>query len=178
MSIFLLSPVEKNVDEKKVSPEKPSEGTPDAKKDGGANEGKTVVPNVGYLPDKEVEEKTIVIDGPLGQIYAKALSETYSKESYITTQPHLLRLNDENEKYDYLYVIDSSQLNPDAEQVVIDSLITAKESYSSVSLFVDHKHNLTKPVTSLLNKARAIECRLFHSSESVMHYFGKRNGKF
>mgnify|MGYP001795988916 CR=1 FL=1 len=80
MSIFMLSP--KAEEKEETAPIEVSAKIEKVED----TENKVMVPDTGYLTQKEIDEKTIILDGPLSKIYSEALNQAYAKESYVATE--------------------------------------------------------------------------------------------
>ncbi|HXQ35145.1 MAG TPA: hypothetical protein VN843_14110 [Anaerolineales bacterium] len=170
MSIFLISPkVEPKVDTEE--PVKESQEATEPKKEG------EVVPEVGLVPQKEINENTIVLDGPLSQVYTQALNQAYSKEGYITTElPAIIdaETDDEHQKTNYLYVTEPSDLEGKGEDQAITSLVEASDKCDNLYVCVEHQFNITPKVASFLNFARYKGATIIHTRERTLEMISSK----
>lgn len=131
-----------------------------------------------YLVPKEISEKTVLIDGPLSQVYTQALNQAYAKENYITTHlPSLLSVKGADvdpTKRSYLYVIDPSHLGDDEIEEAFTSLTLAQERYLDRYVCVEHDYHITASVASFIARLRKSGVKVLHSRESALETITER----
>lgn len=170
MSIFMISPKDKDIPENntpaipEVSPEK---------KD--VQEKGEVVENIGFLTQKEIDEKTIVLDGPLSQTYTQALNQAYAKESYITeikTIGEMKNREDEEAIIDadvnYVYVTNKQALESIGFNEAFESVSLACETWKEVFVYVDHSFDISPKVADFLTYARNKGAKIVNTREQAL----------
>ena len=168
MAIFMLSP-KQEADKTAQAQTNAEVQTPDA------SEAATKPGNEGsIIPRKEIDEKTLILDGPLSQIYTEALNQMYAKESYITDGSLMIvksktdKVTDVPPGEDYIYVVNGKQLEGGGFVDAFDKLVVAQEKYKRVAVCVEHDQVITPNVARLLDYSRRSGFRILGSRRRAL----------
>lgn len=129
--------------------------------------------DVNGVPIKEVDLTKLVIDGPLSEVYTKALNQVYSKEANVTElrlfKDHLKDDNEESME-EYIYVVDGKTVEEvDVDYIeAFEHISLAKKKFKKVSVCVEHNMNITPNIGRLLSYARESGVTVYSSREKTM----------
>lgn len=198
MAIFMLSPKEKKKDEGSAKVEEGAKGIPqEALIEAGkeqttpsSQEPTALVPNEGVMPLKEIDERTITIDGPLGQVFTEALNQAFAKESssyevkqvpslesYITDLRAYKNTQDaENPELiggigDYVYVVHGHFLEAGGLVEAFESISTATRNLKNVSLVFEHEMNVSSKAVDLIDFARSMNATVYSTRKAAVEAF-------
>lgn len=173
MSIFMISPKEEPVQEVVETP-KNTEGSELVD----TTEMTEVNTEEDLIPIKEINEKTIMLDGPLSQVYTQALNQMYAKESYITEMETLKHaFKDEDRKKalgdmaSYIYVISGPFLENNEDGAVVEafeSMTLAAASMKKLFVCVEHNMNITPRVADFIEYSRDIGATIVRDRNTML----------
>lgn len=148
MGIFRLSkPVEG--EKVKEAPESPVEAVAETPK---------AVEDSGMVVKKTLNEKALVIDGPLGQLYTEALNQVYAKEASAalveTLYEKLEKEVDDGYDASFLYVVDGPTIEGSGSLEAFESISRMLDRGKTVYLCVEHRGNIGVKTGSLMSYAR------------------------
>jgi len=168
----MISQKDEPVVEKPVT----SKETPDLETQ--ENKEVTPAPDMEYLTMKEIDENTIVLDGPLSQVYTDALNKAYARESYITEIAAIKdSADDQTEKEEenpaignYIYLVDGKYLEGDEYVNVFNNLQVATEMWANVYVCIEHHGNITNRVAEFRQICREMKAIVMDSREEGLEF--------
>ena len=133
---------------------------------------------------KEAKEKVVVIDGPLSEVYTKALNIALANESVMvvaassnkpTTATNKAALtekiltNDEEDDAEYLYVLDSKSNDSQALEA-FNNLAAVNKSgkYKKIHVAVENASTLSKKMSLVLEGAMSLGANILTSNSDLV----------
>ena len=134
----------------------------------------------GFLPQKNIDESTIVLDGPLSQVYTNALNQLYAKENYTTTE-----VGSDLEKVPfkphsnarYIYTITGTELEHDAYVDAFESFRIASEHWKETYVCVEHNLDITPRVAAFLAYARENGATILNDRVHALEFLSDKLNK-
>lgn len=172
MSIFLISK-RKPLEEYKEQENNADVNVEDKQKQ--TDNETTKVTDIG-IPMKDVDENTLMLDGPLSQVYTEALNKIYSKETIVTMLPNII--NNINYKKDdndeqvlepgYVYVIDGDDIENDKYVETFESIRIALDKYKKIYLCIETHRDIKPKMASIMSFARKNGVTVIHDRNKAI----------
>lgn len=124
-----------------------------------------------FIEAKPVDEKTLVLDGPLGQVYTQALNQVYAKEANATEYDTIQKALGASETADagsYLYVTGASDLDGANYVEAFESLQLASTRCKKLYVCVEHEMQISDRVGQFLTYARECGAVVFWNRQKAI----------
>ena len=133
---------------------------------------------------KEAKEKVVVIDGPLSEVYTKALNIALANESVMvvaasTNKPSTainktaltekVLTNDEEDDAEYLYVLDSNSSDSQALEAFNNlAAINKSGKYKKIHVAIENACTLSKKMSLVLEGAMSLGANILTSNSNLV----------
>lgn len=164
MSIFMISP--------KVEPTstETSSAQVEVTSDKSESDHKANPSEDNYIVEKEIDEKTIIVDGPLSKIYTEALNQIYAKEGYETVSTESLPVVNRSQYSNatYVFTLKDENLVGKGYLAAFESFRAGCDQYRNVFLCLEHEMDINPKVCHFTQYARAMGATILYDREHAV----------